>query len=119
MLFSKHINTRNPEPADPYAEMKAAIGAGVDLALKNNVPAAQIIDCLEAHLPSNGSHSRLSMMALAQKDERNRALPAALAAQVANADAVREQRRLQAEEAERKAYREDVERRARDEDFLR
>jgi hypothetical protein len=119
MLFSKRINTRTAEPTDHYAEMKSAISAAIDRALANHVSAARIIDCLEAYLPSNGSHSRLSLMALAQKDERNRALPADLAAKVAHADEVRERRRQQAEAAERKAYAEDVERRAREQDFLR
>ena len=72
-LFSKRINTRNAEPASPFAEMKSAISAAIDLAIKNHVPASRIIDCLESYLPSNGSHSRLSLMALAQKDQRNRA----------------------------------------------
>jgi hypothetical protein len=119
MLFAKKLKTVQAEPTDHYAEMKSAISAAIDLAIKNGVLAARIIDCLEAHLPSNGNHSRLSMMALAQKDQRNRALPADLAAKVAHADEVRERRRLQAEEQERRAYREDVERRARNEEWTR
>jgi hypothetical protein len=117
-IFSKRINTI-AEPTDHYAEMKASISAAIDRALANHVSPASVIDCLESHLPSNGCHSRLSMMALAQKDERNRALPADLAAQLQNAEAIRERRRLQAEEQERRVCREDVERRARNEEWTR
>jgi hypothetical protein len=114
--FAKKIKTVK---ADPYAEMKATISGAIDVALKNNVSAAQIMNFIEGFLPSNGSHSRLSMMALAQKDERNRALPADLAAKVAHANEVRERRKLQAEEQERREYRENVERRARNEEWTR
>ena len=122
-MLSKSIDTRK----DHVAEMKATIGGAIDLALQNKVPAAQILKILEGYSPHNGTHSRLSMLALAEHDQRNRAptmleatpsgfKPVDFAAQAAKAEEERAARELREQQ---KAYREDVERRAREEDFLR